>query len=82
MFLLQSDALRSRFRDTDHTGKSQRSAGTFRPYAYNYLKIRPSIHDRMTLIVRQLSLGPEGLRLFQKPACSGLANLDSVVRIK
>jgi miniconductance mechanosensitive channel len=87
------------------------NAGTFRAYAYNYLKNHPSIHDRMTLIVRQLSPGPEGLpleiycftnttvwadyediqsdifdhllaivpefglRLFQKPAGSDLANL-------
>lgn len=35
--------------------------GTFRAYAYNYLKNHPSIHDDMTLIVRQLEPGPEGL---------------------
>jgi len=87
------------------------NAGTFRAYAYNYLKNHPRIHDRMTLIVRQLSPGPEGLpleiycftnttvwadyediqsdifdhllaivpefglRLYQKPAGSDLANL-------
>jgi len=87
------------------------NAGTFRAYAYNYLKNHPRIHDGMTLIVRQLSPGPEGLpleiycftnttvwedyediqsdifdhllaivpefglRLFQKPAGSDLANL-------
>jgi miniconductance mechanosensitive channel len=85
--------------------------GTFRAYAYNYLKNHPRIHSGMTLIVRQLSPGPEGLpleiycftsttewavyediqsdifdhllaivsefglRLFQKPAGSDLANL-------
>ena len=85
--------------------------GTFRAYAYNYLKNHPSVHKGMTLIVRQLSPGPEGLpleiycftnttewavyediqsdifdhllaivpefglRLFQKPAGSDLANL-------
>ena len=87
------------------------NAGTFRAYAFNYLKNHPRIHDGMTLIVRQLSPGPEGLpleiycftnttewadyediqsdifdhllaivpefglRLFQKPAGSDLANL-------
>jgi len=85
--------------------------GTFRAYAYNYLKNHPRVHEGMTLIVRQLSPGPEGLpleiycftnttewavyediqsdifdhllaivpefglRLFQKPAGSDLANL-------
>ena len=87
------------------------NAGTFRAYAYNYLKNHPKIHNDMTLIVRQLAAGPEGLpleiycftkttewaayediqsdifdhllaivsefglRLFQKPAGSDLANL-------
>jgi miniconductance mechanosensitive channel len=85
--------------------------GTFRAYAYNYLKNYPSIHNGMTLLVRQLQPGPEGLpleiycftnttewavyediqsdifdhlltivpefglRLYQKPAGSDLANL-------
>ena len=85
--------------------------GTFRAYALNYLKNHPWIHKDMTLIVRQLAPGPEGLplevycfttttawaeyegiqsdifdhllaivpefglRLFQKPAGSDLANL-------
>ena len=35
--------------------------GTFRAYIYNYLKHHPKIHDRMTLIVRQLQPGTEGL---------------------
>ncbi len=87
------------------------NVGTFRAYAYNYLKNHPSIHKGMTLMVRQLSPGPEGLpleiycftnttewavyediqsdifdhllaivlefglRLYQKPAGSDLANL-------
>jgi miniconductance mechanosensitive channel len=87
------------------------NAGTFRAYAYNYLKNHPKIDKKMTLIVRQLDPGPEGLpleiycfanttewsayediqsdifdhflaivpefglRLFQKPAGSDLANL-------
>jgi len=37
--------------------------GTFRAYAYNYLKNHPQIHKNMTLIVRQLAPGPEGLPL-------------------
>ena len=37
--------------------------GTFRAYTYNYLKNHPSIDQNMTLIVRQLSPGPEGLPL-------------------
>ena len=37
--------------------------GTFRAYAYNYLKNHPKIHKDMTLIVRQLAPGPEGLPL-------------------
>ncbi len=85
--------------------------GTFRAYAYNYLKHHPGIHKGMTLMVRQLDPGPEGLpleiycftnttewtvyediqsdifdhllaivpefglRLYQKPAGSDLANL-------
>ena len=87
------------------------NVGTFRAYAYNYLKNHPRIHKDMTLIVRQLGPGPEGLpleiycftnttewaayediqsdifdhllaivpefglRLYQKPAGSDLANL-------
>jgi miniconductance mechanosensitive channel len=87
------------------------NVGTFRAYAYNYLKNHPKIHKAMTLIVRQLGPGPDGLpleiycftnttewaayediqsdifdhllaivpefglRLYQKPAGSDLANL-------
>jgi miniconductance mechanosensitive channel len=87
------------------------NVGTFRAYAYNYLKNHPKIHKGMTLMVRQLSPGAEGLpleiycftsttewaayediqsdifdhllsivpefglRLYQKPAGSDLANL-------
>jgi miniconductance mechanosensitive channel len=92
------------------------NVGTFRAYAYNYLKNHPKIHKGMTLIVRQLGPGPEGLpleiycftnttewavyediqsdifdhllaivpefglRLYQKPAGSDLANLKQVGR--
>ena len=85
--------------------------GTFRAYALNYLKNHPRVRKDMTLIVRQLAPGPEGLpleiycfttttawaeyediqsdifdhllaivpefglRLYQKPAGSDLANL-------
>ena len=37
--------------------------GTFRAYVFNYLKANPTIHDRMTLLVRQLSPGPQGVPL-------------------
>ena len=87
------------------------NVGTFRAYAYNYLKNHPKIDKSATLMVRQLGPGPEGLpleiycftnttvwadyediqsdifdhllaivpefglRLYQKPAGSDLANL-------
>ncbi len=35
--------------------------GTFRAYIHSYLKHHPKIHERMTLIVRQLQPGAEGL---------------------
>jgi len=35
--------------------------GTLRAYIRNYLRQHPMIHDNMTLIVRQLQPGPEGL---------------------
>ena len=35
--------------------------GTFRAYLFNYLKNHPKIHGDMTLLVRQLPPGPEGL---------------------
>jgi miniconductance mechanosensitive channel len=37
--------------------------GTFRAYAFNYLKNHPRIDQNMTLIVRQLAPGPEGIPL-------------------
>lgn len=37
--------------------------GTFRAYALNYLKNHPHIDHNMTLIVRQLASGPEGIPL-------------------
>jgi miniconductance mechanosensitive channel len=37
------------------------NVGTFRAYIRNYLKNHPKIHQHMTLIVRQLQPGPEGL---------------------
>lgn len=39
------------------------NVGTFRAYAFNYLKNHPKIETGMTLIVRQLSPGPDGLPL-------------------
>ncbi len=35
--------------------------GTFRAYTYNYLKRHSSIHEDMTLLVRQLPVAPEGV---------------------
>ena len=35
--------------------------GTFRAYVYNYLRARPDIHPGMTLLVRQLAPGDEGV---------------------
>jgi miniconductance mechanosensitive channel len=97
--------------DADVNKRRLTNIGTFRAYAYNYLKNHPKIHKDMTLIVRQLGPGPEGLpleiycftnttewavyediqsdifdhllaivpefglRLYQKPAGSDLANL-------
>jgi len=39
------------------------NVGTFRAYAFNYLKNHPRIHKGMTLMVRQLAPGAEGLPL-------------------
>ncbi len=97
--------------DSDVNKRRLTNVGTFRAYAYNYLKNHPKVHQGMTLIVRQLGPGPEGLpleiycftnttewaayediqsdifdhlmaivpefglRLYQKPAGSDLANL-------
>jgi miniconductance mechanosensitive channel len=35
--------------------------GTFRAYLYNYLRQHPRVHRGMTLLVRQLAPGPQGL---------------------
>ncbi|MDH3350847.1 MAG: mechanosensitive ion channel family protein [Gammaproteobacteria bacterium] len=97
--------------DSEVNRRRLTNVGSFRAYAYNYLKNHPKIHKGMTLIVRQLAPGPEGLpleiycftnttewavyediqsdifdhllaivpefglRLYQKPAGSDLANL-------
>ncbi len=37
------------------------NVGTFRAYVFNYLKAHPRINDNMTLLVRQLAPGPQGL---------------------
>lgn len=50
--------------DPDESGVNLRrltNIGTLRAYIHNYLKHHPKIHDRMTLIVRQLQPGAEGL---------------------
>ncbi|MGD8340730.1 MAG: mechanosensitive ion channel [Gammaproteobacteria bacterium] len=37
------------------------NVGVFRAYVFNYLKSHQALHDDMTLLVRQLTPGPEGL---------------------
>jgi miniconductance mechanosensitive channel len=37
------------------------NVGTFRAYVFRYLKQHPSVHQDMTILVRQLAPGPEGL---------------------
>ena len=39
------------------------NAGTFRAYVRHYLRGHPKIHQEMTLLVRQLQPGPQGLPL-------------------
>jgi miniconductance mechanosensitive channel len=39
------------------------NVGTFRAYVLHYLKNHPTIHQDMTLLVRQLQPGPQGLPL-------------------
>ncbi len=47
--------------DAEANKRRLTNVGTFRAYAFNYLKNHPRIHTDMTLIVRQLAPGPEGL---------------------
>ena len=49
--------------DADVNKQRLTNIGTFRAYAFNYLKNHPKIHKEMTLIVRQLAAGPDGLPL-------------------
>ena len=51
--------------DTDLIPERRRltNIGTFRAYVFNYLKAHPTIHDGMTLLVRQLQPGPQGVPL-------------------
>ena len=49
--------------DDDVNRRRLTNIGTFRAYAFNYLRHHPSIHKNMTLLVRQLEPGPEGLPL-------------------
>jgi miniconductance mechanosensitive channel len=39
------------------------NVGTFRAYVEHYLRRHPKLHEDMTLLVRQLQPGPEGLPL-------------------
>ncbi len=47
--------------DADVNARRLTNVGTFRAYVVNYLRAHPKIHQGMTLIVRQLQPGPEGL---------------------
>ena len=51
--------------DTDLIPERRRltNIGTFRAYVFNYLKAHPTIHDGMTLLVRQLQPDPQGVPL-------------------
>ncbi len=47
--------------DADVNLRRLTNIGTFRAYTYNYLKHHPHIHRGMTLLVRQLPAGAEGV---------------------
>lgn len=49
--------------DADVNKRRMTNIGTFRAYAFNYLKNHSKIHTGMTLLVRQLELGSEGMPL-------------------
>ena len=49
--------------DADVNRRRLTNIGTFRAYAWNYLRNHPAIHKDMTLLVRQLAPGPQGLPL-------------------
>jgi len=55
----------SREADTDLAANVRllTNIGTFREYVVRYLRSHPKVHQRMTLIVRQLNPTPEGLPL-------------------
>jgi len=48
---------------TEPTHRGLTNVGTFRAYVLAYLRAHPGIHQDMTLLVRQLSPGPDGLPL-------------------
>jgi miniconductance mechanosensitive channel len=49
--------------DADVNQRRLTNIGTFRAYAFNYLKHHPRIRQDMTLLVRQREPGPQGLPL-------------------
>jgi miniconductance mechanosensitive channel len=49
--------------DADVNRRRLTNIGTFRAYAWNYLSNHPAINKNMTLLVRQLAPGPQGLPL-------------------
>ena len=55
-----NDALKKKV-DDDVNFRRLTNVGTFRAYAFNYLKNHPQVHGDMTLLVRQQEPGPEGL---------------------
>ena len=49
--------------DADANRRRLTNIGTFRAYVRNYLRNHPQIHKNLTLLVRQLPSGPQGLPL-------------------
>ena len=49
--------------DADVNQRRLTNIGTLRAYTFNYLKLHPRIRQDMTLLVRQLAPGPQGLPL-------------------
>jgi miniconductance mechanosensitive channel len=54
--------------------------GTFRAYIVNYLRQHPAVHQGMTLIVRQLKPGPQGLpmEIYAFSSDTGWSNYEGI----
>jgi miniconductance mechanosensitive channel len=61
--LAEANAARRADGETIPEQRRLTNVGTFRAYVLEYLKAHRQIHDEMTLLVRQLDPGPEGLPL-------------------